>query len=105
MKEWRKEFEVKIKEYKWKINYEYDTKKGVYQGRGENGKPDGFGVLIQDDWRAEAEWRNGRYHGPVYKEKKNQWWRYFLCDNGKVEGKHLHYFMDGRRNEYEYEGG
>ena len=45
MKEWRKQFSEAVQKYKWQINYEYDSKKGKYKGKGQNGKPHEIGVF------------------------------------------------------------
>ena len=42
MKAWKMEFNEKVKNYQWEINYEYNIGKGKYR---VNGKPDGIGVL------------------------------------------------------------
>ena len=59
MKIWRAEFNEKVKQYKWSIDYEYDGVNGTYRGKGVKGKSDGLGVLSNEYWRIEGEWKNG----------------------------------------------
>ena len=51
MKKWRVEFDEKVKNYQWEINYQGDVGEGEYKGRGVNGKPDGLGILENEQYR------------------------------------------------------
>ena len=70
--------------------------KGTYVGRGENGKPHGFGILTNGNDKVYANWVNGIAEGRViYQNGKNI---YFTeRAGGRYNGYWIAYYEGGNR--------
>ena len=87
------------------MKYEYSRIKGKYKGRIRNGKPHGLGMLVNHQQSIMAEWKNGAFHGKVFRKWKNHCLQYLSYKNGRPDGISLTFYKNGERREYKIEDG
>ena len=91
---------------KKRIQWQWEGRNGTYEGELKDHKPHGLGKWKQGAHgdAVEGEWKDGLLHGKVVQDH-GLYLNQYEAKDGKIDGKYLIYYSDGRRLLGECKGG